>query len=96
MSTTLDFCPSNLDGIKRQAKRVERINKELTHLAALDLVARRSGYESYQHARKQLQAGFATPLQFSIFLSVYWRDSSTAPMGSRSLRSSSVGRCWTS
>lgn len=79
MSTTLDFCPSNLDGIKRQAKRVERINKELTHLAALDLVARRSGYESYQHARKSLQAGFTTPLQFSIFLSVYWRDSSTAP-----------------
>lgn len=79
MSTTLDFCPSNLDGIKRQAKRIERINKELTHLAALDLVAKQSGYESYQHARKSLQAGLTTTLKFSIFLSVYWRDSSTSP-----------------
>ncbi|MFJ4392470.1 DUF5623 domain-containing protein [Pseudomonas soli] len=79
MSTNLDFCPSNLDGIKRQAKRIERVKKELTHLEALDLVAKRSGYESYQHARKLLRAGFTTSLQFSIFLSVYWRDSSTAP-----------------
>lgn len=48
-------------------------------MTALDLVAKQAGYECYQHARKVLQAGLKAPLQFSIFLSAYWRDSSTKP-----------------
>lgn len=79
MSTILDFCPSNLDGIRRQAKRICRANKKLTHVAALDLVAKQAGYECYQHARKALQSGHKAPLQFSIYLSAYWRDASTKP-----------------
>ncbi|MBT2298216.1 DUF5623 domain-containing protein [Pseudomonas fluorescens] len=78
MSITLNACPSTLDGIKRKAKRIGR-EHQLPHLAALELAAKQSGYESYQHARKTLQNELRAPLLHSIFLSAYWRDSSTEP-----------------
>ena len=79
MSTTLDVRPSTLDGIKRKAKRITGQNPNITHLAALELSAKQSGYESYQHARKALQGRLRSPLLHSIYLSAYWRDSLTKP-----------------
>lgn len=81
MSTTLDVPPSTLDGIKRQAKVIGRRN-QITHLAALDLSAKQSGFESFQHARKALHRGFRASQLHSIFLSGYWRDSSIKPRSS--------------
>ncbi|WP_409264906.1 DUF5623 domain-containing protein [Pseudomonas sp. KCJK9000] len=74
--------PSTLVGIKRDAKRIKDDNPDLAHFAALNLSARRSGFESFQHARKLLKAGARAPLLFSIYLSAYWRDSSTKPSSS--------------
>lgn len=46
--------PRTLDGLKRTAKRVKR-DEDVTHTQALDIVARRMGYENYTHARKTLK-----------------------------------------
>lgn len=79
MSIIPDVRPSTLSGIKRKAKRINRLSPELTHLEALDLSAKQSGYESFHHARRALQAGLKLPPLHSIYLSAYWRDSSTTP-----------------
>ncbi|MCW2097949.1 UNVERIFIED_ORG: hypothetical protein EDF86_1759 [Pseudomonas psychrophila] len=76
MSTIPDVRPSTLDGIKRKAKCIGRDTK-ISHLAALDVSARHSGYENFHHARKAIQSGQQEHLLHSIFLSVYWHDTST-------------------
>lgn len=79
MTIIPDVRPSTLFGIKRKAKRIARLSPDITHLMALDLSAKQSGYESFHHARRALQAGLKPPPLHSIFLSAYWRDSSTRP-----------------
>ncbi|EPA96849.1 DUF5623 domain-containing protein [Pseudomonas sp. G5(2012)] len=79
MSTIPDVRPSTLSGIKRKAKRINGLNPEIVYRVALDLSAKQSGYESYHHARRVLQAGLSAPSLHSIYLSAYWRDSSTKP-----------------
>lgn len=79
MSTIPDASPSTIDGIKRKAKSVGR-QKQIPHLMALDVVAQQSGYESFHHARRSLQRTEDGPPRHSIFISAYWRDTSTKPV----------------
>lgn len=76
MSTIPYVRPSTLDGIKRKAKSIGR-DTEMSHLAALDVSARHSGFENFHHARKAIQSGQQKHLLHSIFLSAYWHDTST-------------------
>lgn len=78
MSITLDVRPSTIRGIKRKAKTIGRTSR-ISHTKALDVAAQQSGFEGYQHAQNVLERGQRTPLLHSIFLSAYWRDSSTRP-----------------
>jgi hypothetical protein len=78
MSTIPDASPSTIDGIKRKAKSVGRQNR-IPHLMALDAVAQQSGYENFHHARRSLQRTDGAPPRHSIFISAYWRDTSTMP-----------------
>ncbi|POA17267.1 DUF5623 domain-containing protein [Pseudomonas sp. FW300-N1A1] len=79
MSTISNVRPSTLAGIKRTATRINGKNPEIIYMQALELAARQSGFESYQHARKSLKAGFKIPVLHSVYFSAYWRDSSTKP-----------------
>ncbi|NMZ34011.1 DUF5623 domain-containing protein [Pseudomonas proteolytica] len=78
MSTIPNVSPSTLDGIKRKAKSFGRENN-LSHLAALDVVAQQSGYDNFHHARRALQRTQGVPSLHSIFLSAYWSDASAKP-----------------
>lgn len=78
MSTTLDVSPSTIDGIKRKAKSIGR-KTQISHLMALDIAAQQSGYDNFHHARRALQRGLDGPPLHSIFISAYWRDTSTKP-----------------
>ncbi|KWS27003.1 DUF5623 domain-containing protein [Pseudomonas syringae] len=78
MSATTCVPASTLDGIKRKAKTIGR-EAQLSYLAALDVSARHSGFESFQHARKVIERGQRAHHQHSIFLSAYWRDTSVSP-----------------
>lgn len=78
MSTTLDVRPSTIDGIKRKAKSIGR-KTQISHLMALDIAAQQSGYDNFHHARRALQRGLDSPALHSIFISAYWRDTSTKP-----------------
>ena len=79
MSTILDVSPSTVDGIKRKAKSVGR-QKQIPYLMALDAVAQQSGYENFHHARRLLQRTEGGSPGHSIFISTYWRDTSTNPV----------------
>lgn len=73
--------PSTLAGISRLAKAIRK-QDQITHLAALEIAAQRAGYQNYQHARHALnrdQAPLPSQLVHSIYLSAYWRDTSTKP-----------------
>lgn len=78
MSTILDVSPSTIGGIKRKAKSVGR-QKQIPYLMALDVVSQLSGYENFHHARRLLQRTDGGPQRHSIFISAYWRDTSTKP-----------------
>ena len=79
MTIIANILPSTINGIKRKAKSIGRKN-EIPHHNALDIAAKQSGFECFYHARKVLQRGQkALPLH-SIFLSAYWRDTSTKPV----------------
>lgn len=78
MSSIPNVSPSTLDGIKRKAKAIGR-ERQLARYVALDISARQSGYESYQHARKAIRRDQQPTSLHSIFLSAYWRDMSTVP-----------------
>jgi hypothetical protein len=78
MSTILDVSPSTIDGIKRKAKSIGRQNR-IPYLMALDVVSQQSGYENFHHARRLLQRTEGGPPRHSIFISAYWRDTSTKP-----------------
>src|SRR6185312_14617012 len=47
--------PSSLDGIKRLARTL-KAERGITHTEALEIAARQAGYQSYTHARHQLEA----------------------------------------
>ncbi|MEL7936417.1 DUF5623 domain-containing protein [Pseudomonas delhiensis] len=73
--------PSTLAGISRLAKAIKK-QDQITHLAALEIAAQRAGYQNYQHARHALnrdQAPLHGQLVHRIYLSAYWRDSSSKP-----------------
>ena len=75
--------PSTLSGIKRLAKAIGK-HDGTPHIKALDRAAKVCGYQNYHHARRALECTSATdqPQQssFSIYLSAYWRDTSTKPI----------------
>lgn len=79
MSTIPSVRPSTLKGIKRTATRIIGQNPDIPRHVALDLSAKQSGFEGYQHARKSLNAGFKILVLHSVYLSAYWRDNSTKP-----------------
>lgn len=70
--------PSTLRGIKRKAKVIGKTGH--THLKALDIAAQASGFENYHHARRALSnPSLQAPFGHSVFISAYWRDTSTKP-----------------
>lgn len=68
--------PSTLRGIKRLAKDIKK-QDQIPHLDALEVAAKRAGYQNYQHAKNELEPKLALPpsqLAYSIYLSAYWYD----------------------
>lgn len=65
MSTIPNVNPSTIDGIKRMAKSLCRENN-LSHVAALDVVAQQFGYDNFHHARRALHRTQGVPLLRSI------------------------------
>ncbi|HBO2177309.1 TPA: DUF5623 domain-containing protein [Pseudomonas aeruginosa] len=74
--------PSSLPGLKRLAKSIGR-QQEIPHFQALNQAAQDCGYQDYHHARRVLErpntGDLPTPGSYSIYLSAYWRDTSTKP-----------------
>lgn len=62
--------PSTVDGIKQLASKIKR-EKNITHTTALDLASRQAGFESFVHARRQLDK---QAMSYPVYLSVYWRS----------------------
>lgn len=78
---TQSVLPSTITGIKRLARSICR-QDQIQHSQALEVAAKRCGYESFHHARRSLERVTATghsSKSYSIYLSAYWRDTSTKP-----------------
>lgn len=70
--SSISAVPSTLDGVKRLAKTIKR-EQVVPHHEALELAAKRAGYQNYRHALSQLshKARTARPT-YPIYLSAYW------------------------
>ncbi len=81
MSNTI-VGPSTVDGIKRLAKAIKR-ERALTHHEALDLAAKRAGYQNLRHAQHQLAD---SPQRHAIYLSAYWSNRELRKRGRETLK----------
>lgn len=61
--------PSTVDGIKRLAKTIKR-ERNIPHHLALDLAARKAGYQNIRHAQDQLAR--QTSALYTAYLTAYW------------------------
>lgn len=68
-----DVRPTTIESIKRLAKTLKKADA-ISHHDALDLAAKRAGYECFHHARNQLTIAVAKPFPFQVFVTAYWDD----------------------
>ena len=68
-----DHRPSTIGGIKRLAKQLKKA-KGVPHSKALDLAAKRAGFDNFAHALNLLQASISIAQFDKLFFTVYWSD----------------------
>lgn len=66
-------------GLKTVAKKIQKLQNIPRH-EALDLAARRGGFQNYLNAKRSLEKTFAIP-QFSVEIRARWRDWQTRERG---------------
>lgn len=85
MSTSdSDRRPRTIRGLKTYAKRLGRANG-LSHTQALELAARKSGFQNYIHAVRALPERVG-PVGHSLYITAYWRDANRAQSGRETFR----------
>jgi Domain of unknown function (DUF5623) len=72
--------PSNLDGIKRLAKRI-KTERNIRHSLALDAAANFAGFQNFRHAQNVLKRRPTTKPSHSVFVTAYWRDEESGSQG---------------
>lgn len=79
--STANITPTTIDGIKRLAKTIAKLDG-VPHAVGLDRASIRAGYANYTNARRVLASSTtAIPPSFKIYISVWWRDPKTKARG---------------
>lgn len=84
---TKEIRPTTLAGIKSLANQLKR-SQDIKHHIALDLAAQQAGYQNIRHAQRALKgaAGVKQPVaSYKVYVTAYWRDSSTRALGRETL-----------
>ena len=67
-----NFQPKTEGGIKRLARQIKK-SQNISHNEALNVAAKKAGFQNYKHAKNNLQGSTSNSKSYQLFLSVYWK-----------------------